>query len=98
MYTSSGIPVNALYGFCKTLLKIIKEQPVDHLIAACDGKSTHRKLLWTEYKAHRSETPDELKIQKKLLEIFLKEAEITTQTRRPDIWKNYIANQKTGKK
>ncbi len=28
----------------------------------------------------------------------LKEAEITTQTRRPDIWKNYIANQKTGKK
>ena len=77
MYTSSGIPVNALYGFCKTLLKIIKEQPVDHLIAACDGKSTHRKLLWAEYKAHRSETPDELKIQKKLLEIFLKEAEIT---------------------
>lgn len=62
--TNDGKPAGGLYGFLSILLKTIQERQPAYIAAAIDlpGR-TFRDDLYTEYKATRSETPEDLKIQ-----------------------------------
>ncbi len=58
---AAGLPTNAVYGFTKMLLKIIKEKSPDYLAIAFDAKGdTFRNEMYAEYKANRPPMPDPL--------------------------------------
>ncbi len=61
MNNSKGIPTNAVYGFCNMMLRLIDEHPNDKILIILDaGKNTFRNTLYPEYKANRSEAPEDL--------------------------------------
>ena len=56
-----GTPTNAIFGFLKTLFKLIDENKPDYICAAFDLKApTFRHKMYTEYKAQRKPMPDDL--------------------------------------
>jgi DNA polymerase-1 len=62
--TSRGLPTNAIFGFTKMLLKIIKEKDPDFLAVVFDSPGpTERQEVYDSYKIHRPEMPDDLKQQ-----------------------------------
>ncbi len=62
--TPEGKPVGAIYGLASILLRVLESEKPDYVAAAFDTpKKTFRKEMFEEYKAHRPETPDELKNQ-----------------------------------
>lgn len=66
--TSSGQPVNALYGLARMLTKLLKEhiQEGHYVTFFMDkGRTTFRTLLMDEYKAQRPPMPDALREQMK---------------------------------
>ncbi len=61
---SKGFPTGAAYGFVGMLRKVINDIRPDYLLVAYDAKGpTFRHELYTDYKAHRPEMPDDLKPQ-----------------------------------
>ncbi len=61
---SQGLVINAVYGFTRTLLKIIKRDQPDYLAVCFDSPHpTFRHKEFEQYKATRKETPPELKSQ-----------------------------------
>ena len=72
MQTKTGIYTNAIYGFMRTLLKIIKDQKPKYLAVAWDkSRNTFRREIYSEYKGNRGETPKPLKDQFILCETLL---------------------------
>ncbi|MFP3726555.1 5'-3' exonuclease H3TH domain-containing protein [Priestia filamentosa] len=74
MKTSSGQYTNGVFAMSKTLLKIFKEHSASNIAIAWDvSRKTHRRERYSEYKAHRKDTPNELGSQfglmQKLLEV-----------------------------
>lgn len=66
-----GTPVGALFGFCRMIKKIIDTLRPDHLCIAWDSATmTHRKELYSNYKAQRQETPFEISHQRTLIQEF----------------------------
>lgn len=64
MQNSKGIYTNAVYGFFRTILKILKDQKPSHLVVTWDiSRNTFRRKLYPEYKAQRSELMLPLKEQ-----------------------------------
>lgn len=61
--TPSGMPKNAIVGYTRTLLRILREQQPEYLVAAFDSFSSFRSELFDQYKANRSETPESLSPQ-----------------------------------
>jgi DNA polymerase I len=62
--TTKGVPINAVYGFTMMLTKIINDEKPTHVVAAFDrGMPQARVELFADYKAHRQETPDDLRSQ-----------------------------------
>ena len=62
--SSKGTPVNAVYGFISMIMKLMKDKNPDHIVFCYDRKeASFRKDLYTEYKAHRSEMPDDMQVQ-----------------------------------
>ena len=62
--TSNDIPVGAVYGFINMLAKLIEDNDCEMLAIALDsGKKTFRSDFYPEYKAHREEPDEALKIQ-----------------------------------
>ncbi|HEX4013045.1 MAG TPA: DNA polymerase I [Candidatus Cybelea sp.] len=62
--TSSGTPINAVYGFTMMLNKLIADERPAHVLAAFDkGMPADRLALFGEYKAQRRTMPDELRSQ-----------------------------------
>ncbi|MSO67337.1 MAG: DNA polymerase I [Pseudolabrys sp.] len=61
---SDGLQVNAVLGFCNMLWKLLAEMKVDkptHLAVVFDkSEKTFRNELYADYKATRSETPEDL--------------------------------------
>lgn len=58
---SEGMPTNALYGFYSMTQKLLKDEKPDYLIYCFDRKEpTFRNDLYEEYKANRSEMPEDL--------------------------------------
>ncbi len=62
--TSKDIPVGAVYGFINMLARLIEDNDCEMLAIALDsGKITFRNDIYPEYKAHRDEPDEDLKIQ-----------------------------------
>ncbi|KYG63464.1 DNA polymerase I [Bdellovibrio bacteriovorus] len=60
----SGVPVNAVYGFLSMLIKLLKEEKPEYLVFCYDRKEpSFRKDMYADYKAHRTEMPDDLQKQ-----------------------------------
>ncbi|MFH1609348.1 MAG: DNA polymerase I [Candidatus Bipolaricaulota bacterium] len=59
--TSQGEPVNALYGFVRTLLKVLRDHPARYVAVALDTAGpTVRHEEYPAYKATRKPMPDPL--------------------------------------
>ena len=59
--SSSGIPTGAVYGFCNMIYRLLDDHKPDYLAAVMDtGKPTFRNELYSEYKANRPPTPEDL--------------------------------------
>lgn len=57
----SGVPVNAIYGFLSMILKLMKDHPSPYFIFCYDRKEpSFRKDLFQDYKANRTEMPEDL--------------------------------------
>jgi DNA polymerase I len=60
---SKGMDTSAIMGFMNALMDVIKREKPDHLAVAFDkGGSDYRNEMYKEYKAHRDETPEAIKI------------------------------------
>jgi DNA polymerase-1 len=61
LHAPDGTPVNAVYGVLSMLHNMIVKYKPTHVLVARDTKEgSFRKEIYTEYKAHRTEPPDEL--------------------------------------
>ena len=59
-----GEPTGATYGFVSTLLKILREEKPDGLVACFDMPGpTHRHAAYADYKAQRQPMPEDLRPQ-----------------------------------
>ncbi len=62
--TSKGEPTSAIFGFVRMLIKLIKDYQPDYFVVALDSPAkTFRHSIYKEYKANRTEAPDDLKMQ-----------------------------------
>jgi len=62
--TSTGLPTNAVLGFTRMLLKVLDtERPVAVIVAFDKGRATFRHNAFDAYKAHRPDTPEDLRPQ-----------------------------------
>ncbi|NPA12878.1 MAG: 5'-3' exonuclease [Aquificae bacterium] len=69
----SGIPTGAVYGFVRIVSKLLKEYSPEYIAVVFDLPSkTFRHETYTEYKANRRETPDQLKVQIPIIKEILK--------------------------
>lgn len=73
--TSSGIPTNAIYGFCSMIMNLLIVLKPEYVVITYDLKGkTFRDDLYTEYKATRTKAPQELYDQipaiKQVMEAF----------------------------
>lgn len=59
----SGMKTNAVVGYLRTLLRIIREQAPPYMAAAFEGAHSFRRELYNDYKANRAAPPEDLKIQ-----------------------------------
>ncbi|KUM19022.1 DNA polymerase I [Flavobacterium psychrophilum] len=70
---SKGMDTSAIMGFMNALMDVIKREKPDHLAVALDkGGSTYRYEMYQEYKAHRDETPEAIKIAVPYIQDLLK--------------------------
>jgi len=61
MNRPDGTPVNAVYGFCNMLARLLKENHATHVAVIFDaGRKTFRNEIDPRYKAQRPEPPEEL--------------------------------------
>ncbi|NOZ75529.1 MAG: DNA polymerase I, partial [FCB group bacterium] len=64
LITSKGIHTSALYGFTNHVLKLIRGENPEYLVAVFDtSKKTFRHERYPEYKATRQKMPEELQSQ-----------------------------------
>ncbi|MHA1550051.1 MAG: DNA polymerase, partial [Alphaproteobacteria bacterium] len=69
MFRSDGTPVNAVFGFCSMILRLIaKRKHGRYAVIADSGRKTFRNDIFADYKANRAETPEELKPQFALIQ------------------------------
>lgn len=74
LHTSDGKFTNAIYGFMKTLMSIIKNQDPKYIVVNWDSNrnTTFRKNIYPEYKGNRGVTPRPLKEQQEMMKDILK--------------------------
>ena len=61
MSRKDGTPVNAVFGFTKMLMKLVKDTDADHIAVIFDrARKTFRNDIYPDYKANRPPPPDEL--------------------------------------
>ncbi len=61
MTRPDGVHVNAVYGFCNMITRLMKDHTGTHLAVIFDaGSKTFRNRMYDQYKAHRPEPPPEL--------------------------------------
>ncbi|MBI1312143.1 DNA polymerase I [bacterium] len=64
MTGANGQPTNAVFGFTRDLLNILKQKQPDFLVCALDSPGPgKREEAYSDYKANRDEMPDELRPQ-----------------------------------
>jgi DNA polymerase-1 len=70
--SSDGMPTGAVRLFCTKLLQFVRDgaaglRPTHLAIVLDKSEDTHRKELYAEYKGHRPDAPDDLKVQMPLM-------------------------------
>ena len=61
MNRSDGTPINAVYGFTNMLIKLIEDYGDEKLIVIFDAaRKNFRNKIYSQYKANRGETPEDL--------------------------------------
>lgn len=74
---SKGQPTNAVLGFCKILMKLLREEQPSHVVMVFDAPGkTFRDEMYPQYKANRDETPPELISQFPLIDKVVEAFEI----------------------
>ena len=65
MTNAKGESTNALFGFIRSVLKLIKDFQPTHLVSVFDGPSNavSRTAIYADYKAHRQSMPSDLLYQ-----------------------------------
>ena len=63
MRTSAGELTNAVFGFTTMLMEVLRREAPTHIIMTFDTGRTFRHDLSADYKANRSEMPDDLRPQ-----------------------------------
>lgn len=78
MTSQKGASTNALYGFIRSVEKIIKDFSPEHLVAVFDGPDNKksRTEVYEKYKAHRTGMPEDLFPQLELASDYCKYAGI----------------------
>ena len=61
--TSKGELTNATFGFTSMLLEVLRRDTPDYIVMAFEGGQTFRHTEFVEYKANRSEMPEDLQGQ-----------------------------------
>src|SRR5712691_1469810 len=59
----SGLLTNAVLGYLRTLLRIIKERKPEYMAAAFERDTSFRNAMFAPYKANRKQTPGNLESQ-----------------------------------
>lgn len=59
----SGMLTNAVLGYLRTLLRIIKERKPEYMAAAFESDTSFRKTMFAAYKANRKQPPENLEAQ-----------------------------------
>ncbi|MGH8861668.1 MAG: 5'-3' exonuclease, partial [Jatrophihabitantaceae bacterium] len=68
MSTTTGQPTNAVFGFTSMLINLMRDEAPTHVGVAFDvSRATFRREAYPEYKAGRSETPDDFRGQVELI-------------------------------
>jgi len=74
---ANGTPTHAVFGFLTMLLRAIKDEGAEYLAVAFDPHGpTFRHEQYTEYKAGRRETPDDLRAQFPVIREILQSMDI----------------------
>lgn len=62
MTNKEGASTNALYGFIRSLQKLLKDFEIENIVAVFDGPDNKksRSIVYEKYKAHRAGMPDDL--------------------------------------
>src|SRR5437588_10343312 len=65
---SDGLQVNAVLGFCNMLWKLLRDmkaedRPSHHAVVIDKSEKTFRTEMYSDYKAHRPDPPDDLRPQ-----------------------------------
>jgi len=67
--TRDGFPTGAIYGFTRTVLRLLSEYPSDYVAITFDTAApTHRHDMYEGYKADRPSLPDDLRVQIPVIE------------------------------
>lgn len=73
LLTSRGLAVQAVYGFCRTINKLIDMFDMQNVVLVWDSKGkTFRSDIYENYKATRQAPPNDLFIQKEYIQEFAK--------------------------
>lgn len=71
LHTSKGLPVQAVYSFCRMIKKLFNTFKPEYMVLVWDSKGkTIRHELYQEYKATRQEPPSDLFVQKEKIKEF----------------------------
>lgn len=71
LHTSKGKTVQAVYGFCRMIKKLIDTYSVKHLVLVWDSKGqTDRQKMYEQYKSTRQSAPSDLFEQKEYIQKF----------------------------
>jgi DNA polymerase I len=65
MTNAKGESTNALYGFIRSIQKLIKDFKPEYLVSVFDGPQNiaKREAIYAHYKAHRASMPEDLRYQ-----------------------------------
>ena len=70
--TKDGFPTNVIHGFLMMISKLVNNYDIEKIIITWDvSKKTFRNEIYEDYKANRSSSPDNFKIQIKELQNLL---------------------------
>ena len=77
MRDGEGNNVSAVFGFFKTVMKLLREYEPDYMVVALDSHApTFRHRLYPAYKANRDKAPDDLHAQVPIIEKILDEMNV----------------------
>jgi DNA polymerase I len=72
MSTTTGQPTNAVFGFTSMLINLMRDEEPTHVAVCFDvSRKTFRSAEYAEYKAGRSETPEDFRGQVDLIRLVL---------------------------